>query len=325
MGSDSSPDTLYEAVCSCSKVISENISFDVFLTQEAFDANPSFRFPPPSIHFYICDQYIRQDEFPLEAIRNKPSSTLVQGILQIKKHFHNAFISCGNTGALIAACALYLPRLKGIKRPALLATLPSSSGNFIVLDVGSTVLMKEEQILLQALMGAVYAYKQGKVKIRIGFLNIGKEDIKGSLQHQKVHNFLKKAFFSNFFPFSLEYLGNVEAMDAFQGKLDVLVTDGFTGNIFLKTAEATAELIFSSLEENKQAASSKIKEQFDFSEHLGAIVTGIENTVVKCHGRSTKKGLEQAIKGTYALLLKNDQEEMKELLSSCLTKISKKF
>jgi glycerol-3-phosphate acyltransferase PlsX len=325
MGGDSPPEHLYEAVLN-SVDVHDNLFFDVFLTQETLDLHPIFQDPHPNVRFCVCPSYIKPDEFPLDAIRKKSHATILEGINKIKNDSLHAFISCGNTGALVAACTLYLPRLQGIKRPFLLAELPSLTGNFIVLDVGSSVVIKEEQILCQALMGAAYSFKQKNAPVRIGFLNVGTEDIKGTPRHQKVHKYLKNTFSHTSFPFPIEYLGNMEAVDAFQGKLDVLVTDGFTGNIFLKTAESTAELVFAYLEQNRHIASTplaKTKEKFAFSEYLGAIVAGIEGTVVKCHGRSTRKSLERAIKGTCEILFKEELQKAKELLFSCLNVVQR--
>jgi glycerol-3-phosphate acyltransferase PlsX len=214
-----------------------------------------------------------------------------------------ACISAGNTGALMAAGLFVVGRVEGIDRPALAPTLPTIGGEgFLLLDVGANAEAKPENLLQNAIMGSVYSQKvRGIEKPRVGLLNIGTEEKKGNELTKHAFDLLKNA--------DLNFIGNVEARDLLDGVADVVVTDGFTGNMVLKTIEGTASAMFkmlkialmSSIKSKLAAAVLKpnlktLKNTLDYSEYGGAALFGLKAPVIKAHGSSNAQALFSAIR-----------------------------
>ncbi len=209
------------------------------------------------------------------------------------KRLH-AFISAGNTGALMCAAKLLLPMLPGIDRPALLTLLPTRRNEIAVLDIGANTSCKTHHLIEFALIGAAFQKIRGVSNPKVGLLNIGSEAKKGTPQLREAYAQLEKMT-----PFQLDFAGNIEARDVFQGKIDVLVTDGFTGNIFLKTAEGIAGVVLDQLEETAQEECSphlkgvlaEMRQRLHYAEYPGAILCGIDGIVMKCHGNALAQSL----------------------------------
>jgi phosphate acyltransferase len=248
---------------------------------------------------------IESDEEPVKAVRRKKDASMVLMASEVKEGRADACISAGNTGALMAAGLFVVGRIKGIDRPALSPTLPTIDGKgFLMLDVGANVDAKPEHLLQYAIMGSVYAEKvRGIQKPKIGLLNVGTEDGKG--------NELTKQAFQLLSSSNLSFIGNVESRDLLEGVADVVVTDGFTGNIALKTIEGTALSVFSMLKsaltsniQSKLAAAvlkpklKELKHKMDYSEHGGAGLFGLNAPVIKAHGSSDATAIFSAIRQT---------------------------
>lgn len=259
------------------------------------------------IHFKSVADTITMTDNPLGAIRLKKDSSLVVGMRMLKKEQIDAFICCGNTGALIASATLSLPMLPGIVRPALLATLPSARGPVAVLDVGGNVLCKTRNLVQFAFLGAAYQrVVQGIEVPSVGLLNIGVESKKGTVEVRQAYDFLRnhcQNLAARGITPRLRFAGNVEGRDLFKGVVDVLVTDGFSGNILLKTTEGVAEFIFSSLSmiakgnanESFHNAFANLETLFSYNEYPGAIICGVEGIVMKIHGNASPKSLLSSI------------------------------
>ncbi len=184
-----------------------------------------------------CKEYIETGEFPLDAIRSKRDSSIVVGTKLIKNNQADAFISAGNSGAVMAAALLELGCIHGIRIGAL---LPSAKGEVLVLDVGANVDCKPEHLPQFALIGSKYAkYILGIKNPKIGMLNIGEEENKGNKFAQNAYKKLENA--------NINFVGNIEGKDIFKGKVDVVVCDGFTGNILLKSSEGLAKLLLTEI------------------------------------------------------------------------------
>lgn len=199
------------------------------------------------------------EDAPLAAIRSKRGSSLCIGIRMLKEGLLQAFISAGNTGALIACAKIELPELPGVERPALMTLLPTRLGEMAVLDVGANTTYKVKHLVQFAAMGVAYQKSRGIEVPKVGLLNIGSEARKGTPELQLAYNELlalskkKNASFS--------FSGNIEGRDVFNGEIDVLITDGFTGNVFLKTAEGIAAVIMEELHSPLiQESSPQVKE-----------------------------------------------------------------
>lgn len=266
-----------------------------------------------------CKEYIETGEFPLDAIRSKRDSSIVVGTKLLKVNKADAFISAGNSGAVMAAALLELGCVPGIRRPTIGATLPTANGKGLVLDVGSNVDCKPEHLLQFALIGSKYAkYILGIENPKIGLLNIGEEENKGNKFTQNAY---KKLINSN-----INFMGNIEGKDIFKGKVDVIVCDGFTGNILLKSSEGLAKflltsinhMIISQLPQNQEM--DKLKQYFmnlvkmtDYTEHGGSPLLGVNGLCFICHGRSKAKSFKNAILNTGKLIDANIVEHFKEI------------
>ncbi|QDP40142.1 phosphate acyltransferase PlsX [Radiobacillus deserti] len=248
-------------------------------------------------------EVISGDDEPVRAVRRKKNASLVLMANEVKEGKADACISAGNTGALMSAGLFVIGRIKGIERPALSPTLPTSDGKgVLLLDVGANVDAKPQHLLQYGIMGAIYTEKVRAVKRpRVGLLNVGTEDGKGNDLTKKAFDMMQQA------PF--HFVGNVEARDILAGVADVIVTDGFSGNVALKTIEGTADLMFSKLKETfmtnlktKLAAGmvkpelKGLKDQLDYSEYGGAGLFGLAAPVIKAHGSSNARAIFNAIK-----------------------------
>ncbi|PAE43395.1 phosphate acyltransferase PlsX [Bacillus sp. 7884-1] len=249
---------------------------------------------------------------PVRAVRRKKTASLVLAAQQVADGNADACISAGNTGALMAAGLFVVGRIEGIERPALTPTLPTIGGEgFLLLDVGANVDAKPEHLLQYAIMGSIYCEKvRGTANPRVGLLNIGTEEKKGNDLTKAAFELLKKA--------NINFIGNVEARDLLDGAADVVVTDGFTGNMVLKTVEGTALSMFkmlkttlmSSMKSKLAAAVLKpefkiLKNTLDYSEYGGAGLFGLKAPVIKAHGSSNGQAIFSAIRQTREMVEKD--------------------
>lgn len=250
-------------------------------------------------------EVISGDDEPVRAVRRKKNASLVLMAQEVKEGRADACLSAGNTGALMSAGLFQVGRIKGIERPALSPTLPTIDGKgFVFLDVGANVDAKPKQLLQYGIMGSIYSEKvRGINKPRVGLLNVGTEAGKGNELTRQAYELLSEA--------PINFIGNVEARDLFDGVADVVVTDGYSGNIALKTIEGTAGMMFSLLKETfmsslktKVAAAvlkkdlKQLKNKLDYSEYGGAGLFGLAAPVIKAHGSSNGRAIYNAIKQT---------------------------
>ena len=266
--------------------------------------------------FVIVESIISMDDNPLSSIRTKKDASLPLGINMIKEQNIDAFITTGNTGALIAACKLHLEMLSTITRPALLATLPSKKDPLVVIDVGANVTCTKDQLLQFAKLGIAYARTNNHKKPSIGMLNIGSEKQKGRKEVREAYLDLQQLIKNN--PTAATFLGNVEGKEVFDGKVNIVVTDGFSGNIFLKTTEGFSAFIAEQLSNNKSSGKDhkELLKTLDSSEYSGALVAGVKGIVIKCHGKTTSHGIKNSIKNAYHLIEENLILKMEQTLTS---------
>lgn len=261
--------------------------------------------PPSNITIEPASEVIESDDEPVRAVRRKPNSSMVVAGRMVKEGRADAMISAGNTGALMAVGLLLLGRLNGIDRPALAPMFPSLDNvGVLALDMGANMDAKPEHLLQYALMGTIYRAKvHGMSKPRVGLLNVGTEQAKG--------NELTKAAFDMLSQAPIYFVGNIEARDVLNRACDVIVCDGFSGNIMLKAFEGAAASIFSLLREEltsswktKLAAAilkpsfRRVRKRMDYNEYNGAPLLGVNGLVVKGHGSSDAKAMKTAIRHT---------------------------
>ena len=258
-----------------------------------------------SIEILNAEEVISNDDKPVMAIRRKKDSSLVKALDVAKNKEADAVVSAGSTGALLAGATLITGRIKGIERPAIGSLIPTMSGGFVLLiDSGANVDSKPEFLYDFAIMGDVYLKKVMNVSSpRIALANIGSEKTKGDKLTVEAYNLLENT------TLPLNFTGNIEAREILQGKADIIVCDGFAGNMILKTLEGTViELMKGLKKELMSSTRSKIggalikpaltnfKRKFDYTEHGGAPVLGVNDTVIKAHGSSDEKAFKNAVR-----------------------------
>ncbi|MCZ0755346.1 phosphate acyltransferase PlsX [Anoxybacillus sp. J5B_2022] len=273
------------------------------------------------IQLVHTEEVIEATDEPVRAVRRKKQASMVLMAEEVKQGRADACISAGNTGALMAAGLFIVGRIEGIERPALAPTLPTLDGKgFVFLDVGANVDARPEHLLQYALMGSIYAKKaRGIAKPRVGLLNVGTEDQKGNDLAKRAFQLIQSA--------NVHFVGNVEARDLLEGVADVVVTDGFTGNVALKTIEGTAISMFSMLKEALTSSfSSKlaaavlkpkllhIKKKMDYSEYGGAALFGLNAPVIKAHGSSDANAIFHAVRQAREMVLHDMVGTIKEEL-----------
>jgi len=344
MGGDAPPSLLFDAILEALETSPTKVTFVLYATQEWCQNlsnlhqpnldqlkphRPKQQYLRPvcesTVEFHSCSEYITMDDAPLAAVRAKKNSTLLTGLRHLKNGLLDVFISTGNTGALIAGATLLLSKIPGILRPALLTVLPTKKKNMVVLDVGGNVSSTAAQMVQFAFMGVAYAsLLLGRSEIRVGLLNVGAESKKGTRTYQEVHAQIDSQSnqrSQSKLPFN--FVGNVEGRDVFEGHIDVLVTDGFAGNIFLKTVEGTALFMLELFERHKgihehacdQEESLKaFKRRFTYKEYPGALLFGVDGLVIKCHGEGSTRSLINTILNAISLVEMQFLEKAKMLL-----------
>lgn len=276
-----------------------------------------------NIEIIHTDEKITAEDEPVRAVRRKKNASLVLMAEEVKQGRADACISAGNTGALMSAGLFVVGRIPGIARPALSPTLPTlNEKGFIFLDVGANVDANEEHLLQYAIMGSIYAEKVRSIKNpKIALLNVGTEDGKG--------NDLMKKTFAKLTNAPINFIGNIEARDLLVGTADVIVADGFSGNIALKTIEGTADAVFSMLKETfmssfkTKLAASMVKgdlralsDRLDYSEYGGAGLFGLSAPVIKAHGSSNARAIFNAINQACHMVENNVTETIRTTIET---------
>jgi glycerol-3-phosphate acyltransferase PlsX len=258
----------------------------------------------PRLQLVPCTQVIGMDEHPAQAVRNKPDSSMSVCARLCKEGRADGWTSAGNSGAVMAAALLIQGRIRGVERPALGSIVPTQNGYAYFLDVGANVDSKPEYLVQFATMGAVYAREMlGREKPRVGLLSNGEEEGKGDELVRETSRRLKGQLPG--------FVGNVEPKDMYGARVDVIVADGFVGNVAIKMAEATAEFLFRSLRDEIPKTMTgrvggalirprvrSIRDRIDWREFGGAPLLGIDGVAVVAHGRSDARAMKNAIRVT---------------------------
>lgn len=305
MGSDVDPKFVLDSVLPVLEKLQNSANFVLFGEESVYKDFVS----APHISFQVCPETIAMSEDPLKAIRKKKNSSLSLGIDSLKKNKIQAFISMGNTGALLATARGKLGTLPSITRPALLAVLPTKKKNLAVLDVGANTEYTSSHLLEFAAMGSSYQKVCGIQSPTIGLLNIGTEEIKGPPELQKTYQLLSTLSSRHHYPL---FSGNIEGRDALEGNIDVLITGGFAGNIFLKTMEGAAQFFLQALADQ----TTDLKKKLDYREYSGAVLCGVNGIVIKCHGNAKPKAIEQSLINAIQLIEKKFLDTIKEEIAS---------
>lgn len=300
MGGDSSPSAEVEGAILAAREFNTEIVLvgDEKLIRAELEKHKTANLPL-SIHH--ASQRIEMHESPASALRRKKDSSIVVATNLVKEGTVSAVVSAGNTGATMAAGFFILGPVKGVERPAIATILPTLDGIAIMLDVGANVDCKPRHLYQFAIMGHVYATRVlQRENPRIGLLSIGEEDTKGNILTKETFRHLKES--------PLNFIGNVEGRDVYSGSADVVVCDGFIGNVALKISEGVAETINKLLKREIEKsflgkigylflkpAFKSFKKKVDYAEYGGAPLLGVNGGCIICHGRSTPKAIKNAI------------------------------
>jgi len=269
--------------------------------KESFDSSGLTADQKKLFEIVPTTEVVAMDDPPVEAIRNKPNSSIAVMAKLVAKGDADVAISAGNTGACVAAAQLRMRTLPGVARPGIAAIFPSVHGPVVVCDVGANVTPKAKHLQQYAFMASAYSHAVcGVEKPRVGIMSIGEEDAKGNALTKEVRQLLRDEAGVNF-------VGNVEGRDLFKGTVDVIVCDGFVGNIVLKTVEGMAEGLFQTilaeLQEfapemlpQLQPVLKKVHARHDWQEYGGAPLLGVGGYCMICHGRSGAKAIKNAIR-----------------------------
>ena len=254
------------------------------------------------ILMHHATQVIDMGDNPLDVVRKKRDSSIRVGLELVRENKGDAFVSAGNSGAVASGSIFVLKRISGIDRPAIAAVLPTLAGQVVVADTGANSVVKPFHLVQFGIMASVYSsqYLNCK-KPRVGLLSNGSEDSKGTDIIREAHRLLKNS--------SLNYIGYVEGRDVFRSAADVVVCDGFTGNILLKVAEGVAESVADALKQEakkdilsmigallSKKAFLRLRQRFDYAEYGGAPLLGVNAPVILAHGRSHSHAIKNAVK-----------------------------
>lgn len=300
MGGDHAPKSTVEGALAAAKEWSD---IEVILVGDKEALEPLIQDAPPNLRIHHAGEVIEPEDEPVKAVRRKKDASMVVAGRLVREGKADAMISAGNTGALMTTGLLVVGRMEGIERPALAPMIPTvDERGVLALDLGANMDAKPEHLAQYALMGSIYRQKvHGIANPRVGLLNVGTEPGKG--------NELTKVAYPLIQEMPINFVGNVEARDVLTGACDVLVCDGFAGNILLKSLEGTAGTIFSLLKKefskslkNKLAAAvlmpslRNMKKTLDYKEHGGAPLLGLSGLVVKGHGSSDGGAIKNAVR-----------------------------
>jgi glycerol-3-phosphate acyltransferase PlsX len=324
MGGDHAPEATVEGAVLAAReyeteIILTGLSDLIHPILDRFD--PDHNLPIEVVH---ADEVVEMHDLPGKVLRSKRQSSMKIGLDKLKDGTALAFVSAGNTGAVLAYSTVILRPLKGVDRPAIAIQLPTLKGNAILLDAGANVDCKVTQLFQFGIMGHVFAeYILGKENPRVGLLSIGEEDGKGNEIVKEVFQMLKASH--------INFIGNIEGKEVYRGNADVIVCDGFTGNIALKISESLAAMIGTNLKRMFQSNwASKLsylllkpqldefKKKVDYSETGGAPLLGVNGVVIIAHGSSSPKAIKNAIHRACELCEKNINEHIREDIESNL-------
>ena len=305
MGGDNAPQAIVQGALDSAKDFGIDITL-IGRGEEILNAvhNCGYETLPKGVEIANADDVVDMHADAADVVKQHRGSSMVQGLKMLAEGQGDAFISAGNTGALLSAATLVVKRIKGVRRAAFAPVLPIGTGAILV-DAGANVVCTPEFLLQFGCMGSFYARKaQGKKSPRVALLNNGTEDCKGDDLHKEAFQLLKEAGEKGI----INFVGNIEAREAIGGEVDVIVADGFSGNVFLKSIEGTAlymaGLIKKMFTRNLFAMigallckkGESVKKQLDYREVGGSLIIGISKPVIKAHGSSDARAIRGAIK-----------------------------
>jgi glycerol-3-phosphate acyltransferase PlsX len=322
MGGDYAPAVTIEGAI---ETVSDYEDIDVILVGDESALSKeldSKRFPPNRISIKHASQAVRMDEFTASAIRKKKDSSIRRGIELVRDGGADAFVSAGHSGVVMATALMVLGTSEVVDRPAIATIMPTLKSPFVLIDAGANIHCKAYNLLQFALMGSTYCkiiLKRPEPKVAL--ISTGEEDTKGNELTKEAFKLLKEA--------DIHFAGNVDGKDIFTGEFDVIVCDGFTGNVILKTSEGLADALIKMLKREiagmtagrigyllLKPALKNFKKKTDYDEYGGAPLLGIKGSCIISHGRSTAKAIRNALRVAADFA----QNRVYEVISSAIEK-----
>ena len=306
MGGDNAPDAIVRGAV----LAADQLGVDIVLVGDEARVRPLLEQNAPQNPGRITDHHasevITMEDNPVSVVRQKKDSSLVVALRLLGEGEGDAMVSAGSTGALLTGATLFVKRIKGVRRAALAPVLPTAKGGSLLVDCGANVECSAESLVQFAFMGYYYTQKQMGIKNpRVGLINNGAEETKGTDALRETYQILKKASDEG----KINFVGNIEGRDIPEGAADVLVCDGFTGNVVLKTIEGVGLFFVGKVKEifMKNAATKlagaivkpglrEFKKMLDYNEVGGAPLLGISKPIVKAHGSSGAEALKNAVR-----------------------------
>ncbi len=272
------------------------------------------------IPIHHASEVVAMGEAPVKAIRAKPNSSICQAVELVKKGLAQAVVSAGNSGAVMAAGVLGMGRVKGIERPALASVFPGLGGPTVLIDVGGNVDSQPRHLLQFGIMADIFAKLiLGCQNPKVGLLSVGEEDAKGNEQTRRAHDLLRQS--------SLNFIGNIEGRDLFLGRAQVVVCDGFVGNVCLKLTEGVAAAMYQALKMEIKAdfwslfgglllrsAFHRFDNKYSYAEYGGAPLLGVNGSCLVCHGASGARAIMNAARVAAEWVKQDFNEKLAEAL-----------
>lgn len=303
MGGDNSPNAVVQG---CIEALEDFSDIELYITgpegklKELFN---NYNYDKNRVNFINATEVISLNEHPAMALRRKKDSSIVKALNLVKDKQCDAIISAGSTGAFLAGCTLIIGRIKGIERPALAPVMPGKKGPFMIIDAGANADSKPSYLVQFAKMGEVYFKAiMGVSSPKVGLINIGAEEEKGNELTKETYKLLKQED-------NINFIGNVEPREVSKGENEVLVCDGFVGNVVLKMYEGVASTVLSMIKEEIMTSTmakigaiflkptfNSLKKKMDYKEYGGAPFLGVDGICVKAHGSSDGKAFKNAIR-----------------------------
>jgi phosphate acyltransferase len=307
MGGDHAPDTIVDGAVAAARHLDAEILLVGARERVEAALVPHGHPTRPGIRVVDAPDVVEMTEAPAAALRRKPGASIRVAAEAVSRGEAVALVSAGHTGAVVMAAYAAFGTLPGVDRPALATAIPTRNAPAVLLDAGASVECRPQHLLQFAIMGGVYArVAYGVARPRVGLLSIGEEANKGNELTREAHRLLKQA--------PVNFIGNVEGREIYSGVADVIVCDGFTGNIVLKTSEGLVETAEALLGDELQGTFSsqvgyllsrrafrRFRRRLDYSEYGGALLLGVAGLAIVCHGRSSAKAVRNAIAMAYRL------------------------
>lgn len=321
MGGDHAPDEVIAGALEAREVLGSEDELVLIGDEQTIKTHlRSLGSTPEAFRIFHAPDVVGMEESPVESLRKKPKSSIAVMARAASHRQVDAVLSAGNTGACVAGCQLRMRNLEGVLRSGIAAVFPTLHGPVIICDVGANIACKPINLYQYAVMSTIYAHEMLDIKDpRVGLMSIGAEDAKGNDLTKKTRELLKSD------P-QLNFIGNLEGRDIFEGKCDIVICEGFLGNVILKMTESLVDMIFSALAKEMKSQnilmawwfkkiSKTVLKKYDYHEYGGALLLGVNGVSVICHGSSKAKAIKNAVLACKKFADKHINQKIVERLS----------